>query len=245
VTPGPIASDGSLVSARLELQRIATHVLARRRHEVTGRFGLRAAPGGFATPLFGADEEVLRVAGTALVRERARDARSVSINGASLRALAEFAGTDLGSPFEVGHDTPALGDTEAPIAVDASAAAAIAGWFDLGWRALDVVLLEVGERAAASRIQLWPEHFDAACSVAVGPGDADRCNLGVSPGDESSAEPYLYVGPWGADRPGDEAYWNAPFGAVLRASEVMAAPDPLATAVGFLRRGVMLQTGAS
>jgi hypothetical protein len=66
----------------------------------------------------------------------------------------------------------------------------------------------------------------------------------VSPGDDFSAEPYLYVGPWGADRPGDAGYWNAPFGAVLPRSRVVDDPDPLAAAVGFLRRGVMLQTGA-
>jgi hypothetical protein len=232
------------VSVRVELQRLATHVLARRRHEVSGRFGLRATPAGFGTPAFGDDVEVLRVAGTALVRERAGDTSAVPIDGASLTALAEFAGTDLSSPFEVGHDSPALGDTEAPLAIDASGAAVVAAWFDLGWRALDAVTVELGARAAASRIQLWPEHFDAACSVAVGPGDGARCNLGVSPGDDFSAEPYLYVGPWGAERPGDEAYWNAPFGAVLRRSDVVAAPDPLAAAVGFLRRGLMLHTGA-
>ena len=229
---------------RLELQRIATHVLARRRHQVSGRFGLRATPAGFGTPAFGTDQEVLRIAGTALVRERGGVVSALAIDGASLSTLAEFAGTDLGGPFEVGHDTPALGDTEAPLAVDGSAAAVVADWFDLGWRALDAITVELGEGAAASRIQLWPEHFDAACSVAVGPGDDDRCNLGVSPGDDFSAEPYLYVGPWNADRPGDQAYWNTPFGAALKRSDVVAAPDPLAAAVGFLRRGLMLQTGA-
>ena len=35
---------------RDELQRIATHVLARARFAATGRFGLRATPGGFGTP---------------------------------------------------------------------------------------------------------------------------------------------------------------------------------------------------
>ena len=52
------------------LQRVATHVLARARFAATGRFGLRATPGGFGTPAFGDGVEVLRVAGEVLVRER-------------------------------------------------------------------------------------------------------------------------------------------------------------------------------
>ena len=40
------------------LKRIATHVLARRRYAATGRFGLRATPGGFGTPAFGDTVEV-------------------------------------------------------------------------------------------------------------------------------------------------------------------------------------------
>lgn len=33
-----------------------------------------------------------------------------------------------------------------------------------------------------------------------------------APGDSYHPEPYLYVAPWEAERPGDVAYWNAPFG---------------------------------
>jgi hypothetical protein len=54
--------------------------------------------------------------------------------------------------------------------------------------------------------------------------------------------PYLYVGPWTEDRPGDAAYWNAPFGAVLRATDVVGLPpsEAQAVAVAFLRRGLDL-----
>lgn len=88
-------------------------------------------------------------------------------------------------------------------------------------------------------MQLWPEHFDAGCDVAAG---ASRVNLGASPGDATRADPYLYVGPWGSERPDDGAYWNAPFGAVLDHAELLRADDPHATAVAFLRRGTDLLT---
>jgi hypothetical protein len=227
--------DPSFAATRTELQRIATHVLAHRRHDVTGRFGLRAAPGGFGTPAFGDDAEVLRVSGTLLVHERSGDTSVTPIEGRSLADLARSAGVDLGAPFEAGHDTPPVGDVDAPLLLDPGHVLTIASWFDLGWRALDAVL--AGDPSAKA-VQLWPEHFDAGTSVSVGAGQDDRCNLGASPGDGSHDEPYLYVGPWGPDRPGDTAYWNAPFGAVLAQGEVMAAPDPGAAAERFFRHGI-------
>ena len=107
----------------------------------------------------------------------------------------------------------------------------------LGWRVIDAAVADALDPMA---IQLWPEHFDAGTSVAVGSGDRDRCNLGASPGDAYSDEPYLYVGPWNDDRPGDPAYWNAPFGAVLHRTELMLSGDPHRAGVDFLRRGLQL-----
>ncbi len=91
-------------------------------------------------------------------------------------------------------------------------------------------------------VQLWPEHFDVGCDVAV--STDRRANLGASPGDSSSDsssdEPYLYVGPWDDARPGDPAYWNAPFGAVLGYETLRAAANPQELGSTFLRRGLDL-----
>ena len=157
------------------------------------------------------------------------------INGATLADLAAFAGVDLSAPFDAGHDTPPMGDPHAPLSVDAAEAAVLADWWHLGWRVVDTT---IASSADAMAIQLWPEHFDAGTSVAV--TGADRCNLGASPGDSFSNEPYLYVSPWSSTRPGDAPYWNAPFGAVCVRSDVLAAADPFVAGVEFLRRGVEL-----
>jgi hypothetical protein len=212
---------------RQELHRVATHILARRRADATGRFGLRATPGGFGTPAFGSPNavEAVRLDGMILVHELGGDARTRRLEGVSLRTLAEFVGVDLDREFDAGDDTPPLGDLGALLSMDGDAVAAIADWFHLGWRILDRV---VAESSAPSTIQLWPEHFDAGCSVAVGPGESDRCNLGASPGDSFSDEPYLYVGPWSENRPGRECFWNAPFGALLRRSELTSIDDGVA-----------------
>lgn len=229
---------------RVALQRVATHVLARRRFVLSGKFGLRATPGGFGTPACGPDHEVVRVAGTQLLWERTGETSATTgldLRGATLAEAAALVEVDLGTPFEAGHDTPPVGDPEAPLSVDAGAAAALAEWYRFGWAAIDAVVAELGADAAPSVLQLWPEHFDAGVDVAAAPGR--RVNLGASPGDGFSPRPYLYVGPWDADRPGDPSYWNAPFGAVVTHDELRAARAPDVAAVDFLRRGVGLLAG--
>jgi hypothetical protein len=223
-------------ATRETLHRVAAHVLGRRRFQVSGRFGLRASPGGFATPAFGEGPEALRIAGTALVREVAGDVRVMSMEGASLGDMAVFTDADLGTPFVAGDDSPELGDPNQPLSFDVEVARTIADWLDLAWRVLDEVVAGQPSDAAAVTVQLWPEHFDAGTNLSLPTGD--RINLGFSPGDGYEAEPYLYVGPWNAERHGDPAFWNAPFGAALRSSEAMAAPDPGTTCVAFLREGI-------
>lgn len=223
-------------ATRVALQRVATHVLSRRRHELTGRIGLRAAPGGLATPAAGGDAEVLRTDGDLLVVERGGEATVTRMT--TLGALAALARVDLSAHFDAGSDTPPVGDADAPLGIDAAAARALAAWWALVTTALDEVVAGLGPGAAPSAVQVWPEHFDVACDVAWGPGEGRRANLGGSPGDASSDEPYLYLGPWGPERPGAPAYWNAPFGATVPYEELRAADDPRAAAVAFLQRGL-------
>lgn len=239
-------------AARVELQRVATHVLARRRFAVTGRFGLRPAPGGLATPSFEGGE-VLRLSAGALLVERDGATRALRLAGASLAELATFAGADLATDFSAGSDSPPLGDVEAPLDGDPAPLASLGAWYALGARAIDQVVADAGSAAAPSVAQIWPEHFDLGSDLAWGPaagaadeghvavdasgaGEGERVNLGASAGDDGIDEPYLYLGPWGAQRPGDPAFWNAPFGATLRSSGVESEVDVHA----FLRRGLEL-----
>ena len=143
--------------------------------------------------------------------------------------------SDLAAPFDVGSDTSPVGDTSGALRLDAAAAGRLFDWFDLGWRALDAVARSAREPAPT---QLWPEHFDASCVVSIGPGPDDRCDVGVSPGDRFSDEPYLYLGPWTKDRPGDAAYWNVDFGAQRLGSDVGSVTD----AVAFFEQGLSLLT---
>ncbi len=221
-------------TTRADLHRIAVHVLGRRRAAVSGRFGLRASPLGVATPAFGPEPEVVRAAGPHLVREVGAQARSMPMDGATLAELAAFVETDLTSDFSAGPATPEPGPPDEPLHLVEEDLDALYGWFDLGWRVLDVVTSDQAPGRGWATIQLWPEHFDVGTGLDLGSGRG--VNLGFSPGDAFSEEAYVYVGPWGPERPGDPGYWNAPFGAVVPQS----AADDAEAAAAFLRRGLAL-----
>lgn len=234
-TPQPPEDTGV---TRRDLQRVATHLLARACFAASGRFGLRVTWDGIATPGFGPDGEVLRIAGGVLVHEHRRSGsagtRAIALDGHSLGELAEWVGVDVASPFDAGAATPPVGDVGAPLSIDPAQAGAVLAWYRVGARAIDQVLPDLVE---PSVLQLWPEHFDLGIDAATAHG---RVNLGASPGDAGHPSPYLYLGPWEPDRPGDPDYWNAPFGAVLGADELEAGGDPDGGAVAFFRRGLGL-----
>lgn len=219
-----------------ELRRVAVHIVARARQQATGRFSLRVAAGGFGTPEFGDDARRVRVAGSDLVVESDRPGaaaiRSMPLVGSSLAELAAFAGVDLDAPLDVGHDTPALGDVDAPIRLDPAHLAEIHRCHAVSAAALDLVVGSLGE-ASPTLPRLWPEHFDVALDAEARPGV--RVNLGGSPGDGFCAEPYVFVGPWTDDRPGDDGFWNAPFGAFRPLSDLGDDPNSVAA---FLRTGL-------
>jgi len=237
--PGPPMPEVTSPSTtRQALHTVAAHILARRRFVVSGRFGLRAGPGGIATPSFGDAPETLRLVGTDLIREVGGSCTSLPVDGSTLRELSTFADVDLDEPFSCGPDTPPLGPVEVALVLDPHTVTEIAAWFALAWRVLDEVLTSRPDGGELSTIQLWPEHFDAATTVKT-PG-SDAVNLGFSPGDAFESEPYLYVGPWGEARPGDPGFWNVPFGAMRRRSELPRRSDSAASCVGFLETGLRL-----
>jgi hypothetical protein len=225
-----------LEPTRFALHRVCAHVLARRRYQMSGRFGLRAGTAGIVTPAFGEGPEVLRLTAADLVRERGGEADRRPLGGASLRQLAAFAGTDLDAPFSAGAATPPLGDPDAPLDLDPAASAALIGWVGRAWPVLDALTAGLATGTRASTIQLWPEHFDAAATLSGDGGTS--VNLGFSAGDAAVATPYLYVGPVDDARPGDPEFWNAAFGATRTRAEVLAGDDPEGSCLAFFGEGL-------
>jgi hypothetical protein len=211
----PLIDLDRYVVTRRSLHAVAEHVLCAARYAAVGRIGLRAAPGGFATPYFGDHRRVL-VVGTRIGDEHHDECDHEDLT--TLRAAAAFVDVEPGAPTAVfSPSTPC--DLDAPLRIDHRDAATIAEWFAFGdaalrvWRTTNLEL-------EPSRVQLWPEHFDLACDLGD-PQRSTRANYGFSPGDDTIAEPYVYIGPWDPEARVDD-FWDQPWGASLRRSQVEA-----------------------
>ena len=240
----PLPDDWS--EQRDTLHFLAAHLLAQARERRDGMFDLVPSPGGFATPPVGHDRERVRLVGGSLLVERVvgetiRDAAATTtvtpIAGNSLAELCHQIGFEPRPDFWVGDDTPPFRDPDTPIQLDGQATSILGEWYLLGQRAIDQVVAQL-PHADATVGRLWPEHFDYGIDLDAAPGV--RCNLGAAGGDGFHAEPYLYVGPQGPERPGATDYWNAPFGAALGFGDLDAADDPVGTAIEFLMTGIFL-----
>jgi hypothetical protein len=224
VTPLPESFPGT----RESLRALACYVVSPARKARTGHIGLRPVDGGIGTPPF--DD------GSRIVVRRDRLARrpGPDIAITTLRAGAEFLGVELTPDPGVGTDLPPY-EPDRPLDVDSVASAALGDWYASGQRTLDEVDRWLGPGDSMGEPQLWPEHFDLAGQVTLDGGI--QANVGFSPGDSFSTEPYVYVGPF--ERDGlDGVYWNAPFGAYLLRSD-------LGEALEFVRRGIGLLRAAS
>ena len=153
----------------------------------------------------------------------------------TLRDAAGFLGIALTDDPGVGHDLPPYAP-DADLRVDAAASAALAAWYDFGHGALQRL---ADAATAGDEANSVTEHFDLAVTAEV--PDGRQVNVGFSPGDRFSAEPYLYVGPHDAGSLAN-AFWNAPFGAYVTYQELRSGPDPAAAADTFINRGLAVAT---
>jgi hypothetical protein len=86
-------------------------------------------------------------------------------------------------------------------------------------------------------VRCWPHHFDIAILVGLEQGDPEHARsigIGLSPGDDYYAQPYVYACPYPkpdtadlpALPPGGRWHTREFFGAVATASDLLALPDP-------------------
>ena len=194
---GPITDLDAFVTTRRSWHTLAERVLAPARHRNSGHIGLRAAPGGLATPSFGAGR-VLAVAGTELLVTEGGSTTRHPIT--TLRSAAAAVGIEADADTGV-YTATTPSDPDAVLPVDANSATRLGDWVGFG-----AELLGQWRRTHAhdtpTDIQLWPEHFDLALDLGA---EGRRANYGASPGDADHPLPYVYVGPWNAT---DDPFWN-------------------------------------
>jgi hypothetical protein len=221
-------------ATRAALHQLACYVLAPARLAQDERISLQPVGDGFGTPPIEGGSAV-RVSGADLVIENvdASSARSIT----TLRDAAEFVGVALDPRPPVGADLPPF-EPDSPLEVDRTASIALGAWYRAGLDAIQRLVLPAGSTVGSA--ELWPEHFDLA--VVITPAGHARVNIGFSPGDDASDEPYVYVGPF--ERRGLVGnYWNAPFGALRRRSELLAGGDLVDAAVMFIDEGLARSAG--
>jgi hypothetical protein len=157
-------------------------------------------------PASGGDVRVgLRLAGFALVvlrgeavldafqLERKTDAEAGAWIDVKLRALGLKPAGGVKPPYAVPDHAVARG-----AAYDTSSAGRelgeIARWFAGAADLLEEFKAKLKD-PRAKPVRCWPHHFDIATVVLLR-GDAAGVGVGVSPGDEFYAQPYVYVSPW-------------------------------------------------
>jgi hypothetical protein len=188
-------ASATLIATRRQLHGIAECLLAGPEHRATGEIALRITPGGFATT---AGPEI-RLDGLELVREDHR----VPVAGL-FGDLAQQLGVDFGAPAMLYRDGSGAQPDDI-VDLDPTATRLIVDWYalsDAALRALDPDQQPI----------LWPEHFDVAILL-------DDRSYGSSPGDDFHSTPYAYVSAHDHD---DNPFWNAPFGALRDAGEVVS-----------------------
>ena len=208
-----------------DLHRLAVYVVSPAQRLTNGEIILESAHGGFST--FPYDGHVTRIVDDRLV-----------VDGAAhpITTLREAAAT-LGIEPDIGQqeqfDVPPHGDLDEPLQIDLASAAVLAGWFEFTTDTLEHLRMEATAEDDVTIVRIWPEHFDAAIDM----GDnatGRRATYGGSPGDRHHAEPYLYASPWAGRI---DSFFDDPAfkGAALPYSDLLAAADPGAAALEFLR----------
>ncbi len=218
---------------REALHRLAVYVISPARRRANGKIGLRYTFGGFGTPFFGHDEQA-RVAGTQLVRQRGDTARAEPVT--TLRRAAQLVLDGPPDERPAGElDVPALGDADEQLPVDAGATAFLAAWYGFAFSVLETLRADAAS-IDGSRVQLWPEHFDAGFEC-LPDTQRRRATFGASPGDRDHPDPYLYVTPWYIDDVPDDGAWNATGfrGAILSLPDLVRADDQRVRALMFFR----------
>jgi hypothetical protein len=227
------------VSSRDALHTVAEHVLAKARFLDDREIRLTAFAGGFATPLLGGLlRRRVRVEGGDLVVDEGDGSRRIALT--TVAQAANFVGIEPGFPNELYPSATPLRPDQ-PLGIDEAAANSLAAWYGFTAEVLESFAAEI-VGVTPSPLILWPEHFDQAFFT-EDDDESRRANYGASPGDEGHQEPYLYVGPWGT--PVSDEFWNARSfnGAVVSLSSLVAAADPVETALAFLRTGRGLLVG--
>ena len=183
----------AFATTRDALHTLACYVVSPARKARTGRIGLRPTGEGFGTPPFDDGSRIV-VHGNRLgvdpgERDRHHDA---ACGGSVPRRRVDSRPWRRRGPSSVRTRCDARTWTSMRRSLSDSGTA----WDSRSSTSFRSV--SANAPRTMSEAQLWPEHFDLAVDVELAGGR--HVNVGFSPGDRFSDEPYVYVGPQDIDR---------------------------------------------
>lgn len=122
----------------------------------------------------------------------------------------------------------------------------LARWYEAAAGLLTAVATAHGGGA----VRCWPHHFDIATRIVLG-GDAENARsigVGVSPGDEHYAQPYVYVSPWPRLKPAGlpplaaPGHWHLKefVGAVATAEDILQMSERGAAVTAFIEAAIAI-----
>jgi len=98
------------------------------------------------------------------------------------------------------YDLPPVDYADLASTKSAAALQTLGAWYSQAQVVLDYLVAEFGAMAVTQpTVRCWPHHYDLATLFVLEEGDPETVRsigLGLSPGDESYAEPYFYCTPW-------------------------------------------------
>ena len=177
------------------------------------------------------------------------DAEAGAWIDAALRAAGLAAASDVKLPYQLPDHAVAKGaryDAQA----EAGSLQELARWFGMAAEVLEEVSGRLREvRPGPGPVLCWPHHLDIAMLVQLEAGHAESARsvgLGLSPGDESCAQPYWYVSPWPRPDPAalppapDPGHWHTQGYTALVATgeDILKLKDPRRDTLAFITKAV-------
>ncbi len=159
----------------------------------------------------------------------------------ALRALGLKAASEIELPYSL-PSLPVSRGSAYHVSGESDAFDELAQWYDA---AADLLADVAAAHPGAGPIRCWPHHFDIATLIALdaeGGENARSIGVGVSPGDDYYAQPYLYVSTWPRLKPADlpllaqPGRWHVKdfVGAVATAEDILMQPERAPAVTAFV-----------
>ena len=165
----------------------------------------------------------------------------------AMRALGLQAASEIELPYSL-PSLPVTRGSAYHVSGETDAFGELTRWFDMG---ADLLADVIAANPGAAPVRCGPQRFDMATVIAIdndGRENARAIRVGLSPGDDHYAQPYVYVNPTPRLKPADLPLIAAPgqwhlkdfVAAVATGEDMLLHPEPAATLAAFVDTAISI-----